>query len=277
MNGLDLKNHHALLSSIHIKELFEPVLNSIGITYFNYIKIYHNDCSRELLTNYPEWIYHFYKNELFNSVGAVDVEHLLPKGYFLWSELNFKDPIYLQGRDFFNIDNGVSFVVRRDGVTHLYIFASTKENFAINMFYLSNIDLLQRFIHYFNDKAESLIQEATNHRIYLPTKQMINSSRKINQIVVSEDTRRKFIADTRITRYFLFNSSDDLYLTQKQAECAKFLIKGYTSKYIAKEMCISHRTVEGYLLTIKNKLQQALQKPLTKQQVIKILQSSNIS
>ena len=87
MDGINLQKHHALTSSTHVKELFSPLLESIGITYFNYIKIYNNDCSRELLTNNPEWIDHFYKKSLFSSIGAVDIEHLLPKGYFLWSEL----------------------------------------------------------------------------------------------------------------------------------------------------------------------------------------------
>ena len=59
-------------------------------------------------------------------MGTVDIEHLLPKGYFLWNELNQADPIYTQGREFFNIDNGVSFVVKRKDVTFLYIFASTR-------------------------------------------------------------------------------------------------------------------------------------------------------
>ena len=65
-----------------------------------------------MLTNNSDWIDYFYKNALDASVGAVDIEHLLPKGYFLWSEMDTKDPIYLQGRDIFNIDNGVSFVIK---------------------------------------------------------------------------------------------------------------------------------------------------------------------
>ncbi|HEM7073816.1 TPA: helix-turn-helix transcriptional regulator [Legionella pneumophila] len=276
MDGINLQKHHALTSSTNVKELFNPLLESIGITYFNYIKIYNDDCSRELLTNNPEWIDHFYKNSLFNSIGAVDVEHLLPKGYFLWSELDCKDPIYLQGRDFFNIDNGISFIIKREDVTYLYIFASSKDQYAINNFYAGNIDLFQRFIHYFNDKAYSLIKEAEQNRIYLPFKQDVNSNR-VNNIVVSEKIRQEFLEQTKINRYFLLNESDSLYLTGKQAECARFITKGYTSKHIAKEMNISHRTVEGYILDIKNKLQESLSKNLTKSQINQILRYSNIT
>ncbi|KTD11912.1 Bacterial regulatory protein, luxR family [Legionella gratiana] len=276
MDGINLEKHHALSSSNNIKELFNPILNSIGISYFNYIKIYNEDCSRELLTNNPDWINHFYKNALYNSIGTIDVEHLLPKGYFLWSELDSKDPIYLQGRDFFNIDNGISFVIKRNDVTYLYIFAAGKEKYDINNFYVGNIDLLQRFIHFFNDQARILIQEASQHRIYLPSQQIINPNR-VNNILLAEKIREQFLEQTQVNRYFLLNESDSLYLTKKQADCARLFARGYTSKHIAKEMSLSPRTVEGYILDIKSKLQESLNKSLTKQQIMQILRFSNLA
>ena len=62
MSGMSLEKHFSLSSSSLVKEICDPLLQSIGITYFNYIKIYNNDCSRELLTNNADWINHFYKN-----------------------------------------------------------------------------------------------------------------------------------------------------------------------------------------------------------------------
>ncbi|CEK09374.1 hypothetical protein [Legionella hackeliae] len=82
MSGLNLEKHFSLTSSKLIQQICNPVLNPIGITYFNYIKIYLNDCSRELLTNNADWIDHFYKNALYDTVEAIDIEHLLPKGIF---------------------------------------------------------------------------------------------------------------------------------------------------------------------------------------------------
>ncbi|USQ14590.1 hypothetical protein J2N86_04570 [Legionella lytica] len=118
MSGINLEKHFSLSSSSLVKDICDPLLQSI--TYFNYIKICNNDCSRELLTNNADWINHFYKNGLYNSVGTIDIEHLLPTGYFLWSEMDEKDPIYLQGRDFFNIDNGISFVRTGNEKCRLY-------------------------------------------------------------------------------------------------------------------------------------------------------------
>ena len=52
--------------------------------------------------------------------------------------------------------------------------------------------------------------------------------------------------------------------------------KSQTFKQIAKIMNISHRTVEGYVLDIKNQLQVTQNKTLSKEQLIKILRQSNI-
>lgn len=276
MEGINLEKHYALTSSIEVKELVEPLLKSIGLSYFNYIKIYNHDCSRELLTNNPGWINHFYKQALFNSTAAVNIEHLLPRGYFLWSELDDNDPIYLQGRDFFNIDHGISFITKREDVTYLHIFAANQKQYEMNNFYRGNLDLLQRFIYYFNDRGQHLIKEAEKHRIYLPKQQSINPNR-INNGLLSEEAREKFLKQTTVNQYFLLNISDKLYLTNKQAEFAHFLVRGYTSKQIAQRMNISSRTAEGYMVEVKNKLQHILNKVLNKSEIIQLLRSSNLA
>ena len=275
MNGINLTKHFALTSSSLLKEICDPLLNPIGITYFNYIKIYNQDCSREMLTNKPEWTDHFYSNELYNSVGAVDVEHLLPKGYFLWSEMDSKDPIYQQGREFFNIDNGITFVIKRRDATLLYVFATDRDNHAINNFYAGNIDLLQRFIHYFTNQAQQLIEEAAQNRVYLPIPQEIDTER-VNNIILSDTLRNDFLKKTEVARYYLLNESDDLYLTKRQAEYASLFITGLSAKQIAQRTHVSYRTVEGQLQDIKSKIQESLNTPITKERMIHILRAANI-
>lgn len=275
MNGLNISKSYSLSSSQHVKNICDPILKAIDIHYFNYIKIYNKDCSRALLTNNAEWIEHFYKNELYHSVGAIDVEHLLPKGYFLWSEMDKKDKIYLEGRDFYNIDNGITFVIKRKDCTLLFIFASSRNNNKINQFYLSNIDLLKRFIHFFCSEANELIKQAENEKIYLPQNQKIDTSR-VNKIILSDKARNEFYKKTKISKYYLMNESDDLYLTKKQAEYASLFIKGFTAKEIGKKKNVSHRTVEGHIHDIKTRIQSALNKRLTKEQIIEILRSANL-
>jgi DNA-binding CsgD family transcriptional regulator len=268
MPGLELKNHFSLSSSQDVSTICS-ILNTIGITYFNYIKIY-NDGSRELLTNNSSWIEYFYENSLYKSAATIDIEYLLPKGYFLWSELKIDDVIYSQGREFFNIDNGVSFVSKQRESTTLYIFASTRDTHSINSFYVRNIDLLKRFILYFQDKASHLIRQAEKNRIYLPEKQIVKD-KELKKIILSDKIRQKFFEDTTIDRFFIPDCENDVYLTKREAECASHMLDGATAKQIGKLLDISHRTVESHLNQVKEKLRCS-----TKEQLVDFLFSSNI-
>ena len=53
-------------------------------------------------------------------------------------------------------------------------------------------------------------------------------------------------------------------------------MNGFTAKQISKSIGISHRTIEGYLLDIKNKIQDGVGRILNKDQLIQILKGSNI-
>jgi len=46
---------------------------------------------------------------------------------------------------------------------------------------------------------------------------------------------------------------NNMRLTQRELQCLKLTIKGYTAKRIAKALDISHRTVEEYLTKIRSK------------------------
>ena len=273
MKGMELKNHFALTSANEVNDICRP-LKDIGITYFNYLKIY-KDGSRELLTTNAPWIDHFYKNALYLTAGVVDVEHLLPKGYFLWSELDLNDPAYSQGQESFNIDNGVSFLIKRDEITYLYIFASTKDNMHINNFYIRNVDLFRRFIQYFHDRGSDLIKQAKSNKIVLPQQQIINSNR-LKNIEIPSNVRRSFYKKTKMDKFYLLDVSDDLYLTPKQAEVATYLVVGATAKQCARQLGISYRTVETYIEEIKQKIFQFLGINLSKGELAEFLIKTGI-
>ncbi len=273
MTGLHLNNHFSLTSSINVDALCEP-LKRVDITYFNYLKIDTHNGSRELLTNNAEWIDYFYQQAFYLSAGAVSVEHLLPKGYFLWSELDVQDPVYQIGREFFNIDNGITFVVKKPSTTQLYIFASQRNNEQINHFYVKNLDCLRRFILYFHDKGAPLLKEVQKNRILLPQSQCVPDHR--SDTVIADDDREQFYSSTDIDRYYLIHDCDDLYLTKKQAECAALLAAGATNKYCAKKLSISPRTVEDYLNTIKEKIFLLTGNRLNKIELMDFLKQSGI-
>jgi DNA-binding CsgD family transcriptional regulator len=277
MSKLILTNHFSLASAVEVNNICREPLSDSGISYFNYIKIY-NDGSRELLTNNPDWIDFFYQNGLYKTAAVVNIEHLLPKGYFLWSELENGDPAYTYGRDFYNIDNGISFVEKTKEATILYIFASTRSNYAINNFYLRNIDLFRRFILYFNDKADKLIKKARNNKIILPEKQIIKNL-NLDHNIIGDDEKNAFIKSTIIKKFTIVNNGERIQLSRREAESAAYMVNGYTSKEIAKILGLSFRTIEKFNLKVKAKLayktKQELENVLTDTGLIEAIMADN--
>lgn len=271
---MDLRNHFSITSHTELDQICGP-LKKLGITYFNYLNIYHDDHRRALLCNRPDWIAHFYNEAFYQTAGAINVEHLLPKGYFLWDELDQQDAVYDHSRSHFQIDHGITFVVKKATSTQLYIFATNSQATHMNHFYVHHLDLLKRFMLYFHDKGAPLINDAEKNCIFLPEKQSVDQSIHTNS-TLTEAQRACFFSETEMKRYHLIHNDQTIYLTKKQAQCAAFLAAGATSKLCAKKMGISPRTVEDYFEAIKLKLCTIANKRLTKTEVIDFLKINEV-
>lgn len=57
------------------------------------------------------------------------------------------------------------------------------------------------------------------------------------------------------TSYVIDPENLEVYLTQREAECAFYLMRGFTMKEIARDLALSPRTIEFYLKRIKEKMQ----------------------
>ena len=70
-------------------------------------------------------------------------------------------------------------------------------------------------------------------------------------------------------RYSIYKDSDDLFLTQREAECVAYLLYGLSIRGTAKALGISHRTAEDYISNIREKLDCSSKASL----IIKIMES----
>ena len=156
----------------------------------------------------------------------------------------------MQGRELFNIDNGITFISKYKKYTVLYIFATTKDNLAINNIYTRDISLFKRFISFFEDRYHNLLLESEKNKIYLPEKQIIMPSQ--HNKIPADSLKHDFYLKTPLKRFFI-DHEKGVFLTKKEAECAAFMIDGATSKQIARAMQSSYKTVEQHIYNIKQK------------------------
>ena len=228
-----------------------------GITSFNFVRTY-NDGSQINLANTPEWLEYFYKNE-FYQIGAFERHpSKYESGYALWPHLSGQK-IFYDARSYFNIDNGITIIEKQKDSCDFYYFGTTSDNSSIISFYLSNIDLLKRFILYFKEQAHSIISKANQNKIILPNhfENHENPTGSENYIIDSSTInkiRNDFIQETPIKKFWLNGKLEGEYLTEKQIDCVILLIEGKSAKEIAKILDLSFRTVEGHLHKIKEKL-----------------------
>ena len=87
--------------------------------------------------------------------------------------------------------------------------------------------------------------EHTSDLLVLPSPARVSSmSRDMNGGVLNLDQKR----------YYLSQSNDELYFTQREAQCMYYILHGCTIVQVGERLNLSHRTVEFYVKNMKMKL-----------------------
>ena len=219
-------NHAFFTNANHMLELTAP-LRHLGITYFTYSRFYHTG-ERLYLVTHRDILENYLQNKLYligNTEGA-------PKNYIaqtvIWSNLP-NQKVFDETRVKYNIANGLFIFQPQATYCECYGLAGDRYNEKL---YITHLDYLKNFILEFNDKAEDLIQKTSQSKIILPYNNTVGD--------------------------FLNNKEDAtkqaFKLSERQKQCAYLLLQGKTTKEIAKQLHLSPRTIETYLLNLKSKL-----------------------
>jgi DNA-binding CsgD family transcriptional regulator len=258
MSEIDISKNIGVISCNEIADICKPLYEILDLTYFNYVKL-NADGSRSTLTDRPDFIVEYYKRkELYETKAVINMETSQASTCRLSSE--FRDqPSYIAARNDFDIDNGITIIQPNGKETELFYFGTTRENYSKTAIYINNIDIFYRFIAYFKDKAQKLIKQADIERFYVPGIQ-IGAKPNVNDL--ASDIRTKFLDATVTDRFFLDNSNEDLFLTKREAECLFYLLHQKSAKEMGALLKISSRTVESYILKLKEKFKCKTKKEL---------------
>ena len=160
----------------------------------------------------------------------------------LWSTLPNQKPF--QSIRQLNVDHGIYLIYPHNDYCEFFAFASTCDHPEVVNFYLNNLDVLQKFTHYFKERASKLLQNAENNKIVLPYHQV-----KIQSFSTS-DLHEALNAQLNPSSY---QDEKKISLSQRQTDCVNLLLTGATSKEIAMQLNLSYRTVEDYINSLKQK------------------------
>ena len=220
-----------------VQQIFQP-LERIGIQLFSYRKTF-VDGSRINVSNNANWIEDYYLLHLYQSSLFESSINLYTTGFSLWP--NESDlPVFSHGRDYYNSDNGITYIVKNQNDCEFFLFGANKNNKNIINFYINNLDLIKKFADYFREKSQRILKTAMKNLITIP----------LDQKNLDDSLNYNLQYDQSLTDFF---SESSIRLSKQENSCLKGILAGKSAKVIARELGLSFRTVEYYIDNIKKK------------------------
>ena len=234
-----------------VQEICEG-LSYLGITHFWYDKFL-PDGKYLSLGNDLVWERHFYAQDFFNFPNSLtSVVKNLPlqqECSFIWDYHQVEKCTLFVEQEKFNIGNHASIISKKEDYAETFSFASTAENVQINNFYMKHIEVIKNFCTFFKEKASPLIK-------LCDVKQMASLNEKIVLLDEPDPPSWQRNITPFLEKIALHSSSPNGYPThysKREGECLLHLSEGKSAKEIARDIGISHRTVESYIANLKIK------------------------
>ncbi len=239
--------HSHISSSVGvIKELLKGLVE-IGITYFIFDRTY-QDGSHIRLSSAGDWIEHYYRKKLYDVAIFEKNTKLFSAGFIFWSWLNRK-PIY-EDAALFDIDHGLTITEAHKSYCNFYQFGTKIDHYVSEENLLAKINYLHRFIAFFKQKANKLIQDAENNRFILPIQSNLYFHLSKSAFTLNSNQLKQ----SDLKRYYLGEEYNNSYLTAREVEIIINLQLGQRVSTIAEKLFISVKTIESHIKHIKEKL-----------------------
>ena len=241
-------------STDFVKQITQP-FSKIGVIDFIYLRIYRDSSFIDLSTN-AAWSDFFFKK--FYQLEYLNHSSILAKNlitlekdtvFNLWS-MDLENPMWLEAKEYFGLGNGITVEKANKNFKEQYYFVAHKNNFKINNFYLNNLDMLEKAILYFKNKADKLIKKSELEKLYFPKEYYISSTHNEGSVLLED----YFLSSIQPSRYHLTYEGEEIIVSSREIACIKLVTQGWNAHEIGRILRISSRTVEAHINNVKLKL-----------------------
>lgn len=207
---------------------------------------YYQDGSCILLSSNAEWMkYHIAKEYPvpapvpLNLLDKPEAFHIIPAdGLFQKAKYDLIQK--------YNSDQAIDFIIKGKHYYEVICFAFSVGHKDVINTIVNNLAAFKRFTSIFKDQARQLLQHAENHRIMLPA-HMIGLD--FNKVAFKSP-----VNDQLTEAQYQLQKTYNKHFTQRQIDILYYTARGKTANETALHLGLSPRTIEHYLINIKNKI-----------------------
>ncbi len=234
-----------------INKICQPVTEHLGVDYITYHTVHLNGkCT--MAVNRPDIDEYYVENNIYANDPFLRHPQFLQSGIMLWNE-TFEPEFYEQINQagaMFNLDLGFSMIERSADKVTILGFAAKKQYPHQLSHYLNELPLFKRFFQYFLNEAHPIISKMDNEPIELVPlmKEKFYESPLNTHLEIPNNLRHKFMLEIS-GKYW-----EPHFLTKREKDCLKALLRGHTAKMAALELNLSYRTVEHLIERLRHKL-----------------------
>lgn len=236
----NIKKHVSYLTADEVTEICQPLFKTFNLNYFSYGRAY-PDGSIAFLNSDRHWNHCFHENKYHEKTSIT-----YNNGIHLGANYTPAEIITNLANNF-NHHSWVNIARQYTGYVEFSGLAAPSTNLTAVEFFFNHVDLLENFLLFFKDKANSLIKKAVEERFFLATPPVLYASSH-------HEKHNNFLDQTKPNHFHLNHHGQDIILSRKEYEVAYLTSTGKTAKEVATALNVSYRTVEHRLENIKAKL-----------------------
>lgn len=239
--------HRFVLDNVpYVNQICTPLFEKLKINYFSYGRFY-DDQSFQVLVSNSAWYEHFWRVNHKMSTPKLSDFSKKESAVYLWED-SLQSDLVKDAKELFHMDNGLTIMRRVPRYFEYFSFAFSKSEKSSVSGYLNNLKILESFGDYFIEKASTIIQAGQNKKIHLS----VEAPTYIDIPNLSFSELDLFDAPKS------GNSNNDtlgnINFNAREIDCVTLLKKGFTVKKMSGALSLSPRTVEDYIVTIRQKL-----------------------
>lgn len=256
----ELNQHHAFcLLKAKVYELCKPLLTNLPVEFYIFERYYYDYSYLGLSTDSDALPEYAQRENVMPDIDLIDIN---TSHYVFLSEEVPLPPV--PGIDLSLFSNNLKLAKDLLGITHrlsltfntpqyveIHSYGIKKEVVNVIYFFMNHLKALEFFCKYFRSAGHQLIKEAEKNKVFIFSE---NFPRKNNNGINYNNNYELFLKEIRANRYDITGKRGTCSLSARELECLVLTANNKTAKEIGKLLCLSPRTVEEYLLSLRTKL-----------------------